>query len=734
MRVSISGKSWLGLKGSLFDRSEGATRRRVKCDEVRPTCLLCKTSGLACGGYGKNIFFTSGDDGALVRDGIRFRRLLFTEAERKAMSQWLMSSVPPTLVSRQLSRLDEHCENAAPYDSIELHSGPFGVFRDRPALETGPELPQSGFELDWSNDLDYCPEMENNPACRPPKESTHQLSTIQQWHDPYLATMLNGSLQDMLPDASDICSILDVNDLGTTLRNLSEGNSGMQEPELSLAAPRQEASNGPDTVLQNIFPASIIDLCRISQTATSHPSTLAYAPMPVPGDAVFLLKHYSSTVVNFISPFGHAKTPWHILFIPHVKSCLAALTMGENLCHASLTIFFGTLAVSASSLEETKQSHSMWKERAKMYERQARKHCHAALETAYRVPKAAKYKTILMALLTVIHMYTVFGSQDRVDFYFIETEKFIRVKGLNRQKSRKVRMLHHCYAFQRIFYESLCINDNNNFSHRDAVQRAIASSNLAMYSKDSVSFHISRWRNLSQELCKSKTQEEGENDLHLERPGVWPATLYPEIYGVPEVLMCLLSCIVQLGKEKDAIGQNGSSITSFLDRAKILERCIERYQRQDNTSAMCLPDSNADELDKLAKITNAVQNALAIYFYRRIYDVNASLLQHMVASVLDSLIRSQRTGTGDACGSLGLVWPAFIAACEAEDATIRKAFTEWFETCTRSSGFKTFSTTAKTIAEVWRIKSSLNSESSWIDLLRAGPQLPGWPEMPMTAE
>jgi arginine metabolism regulation protein II len=62
----------------------------------------------------------------------------------------------------------------------------------------------------------------------------------------------------------------------------------------------------------------------------------------VPQDAVFLLKHYASAVISLMTPLRHSKTPWHILFIPHTKGCLASLALGDEMSDASLCAYYGT--------------------------------------------------------------------------------------------------------------------------------------------------------------------------------------------------------------------------------------------------------------------------------------------------------------------------------------------------------------------------------------------------------
>ncbi|KAI0430313.1 arginine metabolism regulation protein II [Xylaria sp. FL1042] len=699
-----------GLSARSFGGCDNCRSRRVKCDETRPSCLLCEATGLICKGYGKNIFFLSADDddnnAPLADNQVRFRRLLFTETERHDMSQQLTLSVPQASVSKKLLHTDEVCETILQSESLQLQIGPFGVFRDT-IQKSERRDSQTELEVDWSLGLEI-PDI-NEPSCSAAQEEPGRFSPIQQAHHPFLANMTNQYIQDVPSSPpSHINGITDTPDIGY-LGAIAPISAEPRDYCLSVNSQAffSNSTLPPSDMFSNIG----IDTRHPSSASAFPISPFANVTMPVPGDAVFLLKHYVTNVVNLMTPFGHTRTPWHTLFIPHVKSCLAALTMGEDLSHASLTIFFGTLAVSASSLGRMSPAPgSIWSKRAKLYGKSARGHCQATLATAYNVPKVTKYKTTLMALLTMTQLYNVTANHQQIDFYFVEAEKFIRLKGLNRPKSRKVRLLHHCYAFQRVFYESLCVSTNS--THRREVRKVIESSESSIYSIDSLSFHVipPQWRNLPRDMLSLKSLEIGENDLHLERPGIWPPTLYPEIYGVPEILVFFLSCVIRLSKAKDSSAQqqafgSGLNIASYLDLAKILETCIKQYQKPHNNTTTEKDPSRANEDPKAngsALITSAVQNALDIYFYRKIYDVDASLLQHLVSNVLASLTLHQCMSSAVAVGgSLCLVWPAFIAACEAEDVTVRKAFSEWFENCARTSGLKTFNSTLKAVEEAW---------------------------------
>ena len=51
-----------------------------------------------------------------------------------------------------------------------------------------------------------------------------------------------------------------------------------------------------------------------------------------------------------------------------------------------------------------------------------------------------------------------------------------------------------------------------------------------------------------------------------------------------------------------------------------------------------------------------------------------------------------------------LIWPAYVAACEADDPMIQKSFLEWFETAAQESGLPLFTARLDSIKEVWREK------------------------------
>lgn len=680
----------------------------MKCDEAQPTCRMCRNAGLVCGGYEKNIFFDFEDppDGSTSR----FRRPLLTELERKCMSEQLTSSIPPRLAHWHISRIDEECEDTQAKD-IQVCRGPFGAFRltgnelaicrDSPseALEDHFPLPEFVGEVAISENLVRADDDVFLPSDGALTPRTQQLFQTFLDH-PSLNQMSPGfEIWNFSIDSGRVQEVFD--DIDITMPEL-------QQP--TIAAPTSQPFSFSDFI-----PDAHLNTQICSDAISIAPSIESN----VPHDAVFLLKHYSTTVLKLLTPYSHSKTPWHVLFIPHAKNCLAALTLGENMDHASLCAFYGTLAISAFSLSGVSQS-PVWLEQGKRYKCQARDYATEMLKTAYDTPKTAKYKSILMALLTLVQLFMVTGDRLQTECAFLEAEKFIRVKGLNRRKSRKVRLLHHCYAFERMFHESTFI-DASSTSRRQHLRKAIESSGASAYSQDSLSFRLSDWSNLEQEMLRIKGQEEGENDLHLQHPGVWSATLYPEIFAVPEQYIFLLSLIIRLEKEMDGTEHQNTadtlSLKQFFSRAKAVERCIKQLREPTQATNTKNPLHVSQNIQD--NLLDAMQHALAIYFYRKIYNLDPSMLQPKVIGVRDCLLRFESAGSDMAYGSARLIWPAFVAACEAEDPEVQVSFSDWFQNSALRSGLRFFDDTRENVERIWEEKRNAKGNSvTWMDLMR----------------
>ncbi|KAF3008498.1 hypothetical protein E8E13_005298 [Curvularia kusanoi] len=671
--------------------------RHLKCDEGRPECSPCKSSGLQCGGYEKRIFF----DFEVASDANlpRFRRPLLSEEERESMSESLTKAVSPKTVSRHLNEIDEECDTVLSSANIAISVGPFGAFRI---------VQNSTTAITDASDGSIWADCTQNVGLESDMTVTATSGSLTPRTRVLFQSLLELPGEEFDPSTFTLDGTID----GTICVN---ENFDESDVNLDFHALRQKSAL-PEIRHDFLFNNTDVNHGLIPPSPAS--MRLSVGADTIPHDAVHLIKHYSTTVLTLLTPFRHSKTPWHVLFVPHAKSCLAALTLGETLDHASLCAFYATLSVSASSLNGITQLN-MWRDQARRYLGTAREHVRSMLKTAYDYPKTAKYKHILIALLSMVQVAIVVGNRDQAECYFIEAEKFIRMKGLNRKKSRKVRLLHHCYVYERLLHESIYIAGTNS-SHRSHTRKAIESSGAMVYSQDSFSFCLGNLENLEGQTLHVKCREEGENDLHLQIPGFWPDTLYPEIFGLPEKYLFALSLVIRLGQWKDEarIGDTAAtlSLKDFLNRAKTVEHYIKTLHRETHGPvAPPVVQLQATE-PVLEDLLQAMCHALAIYFYRRIYNVDSDMLQKHVMGVRDCLLRLDSTDSTISNGSARLLWPALIAACEAEDRAMQTSFIQWFKNSASCSGLPYFDIAKSTIERVWQARRD-GLTTTWMDLM-----------------
>lgn len=666
-----------------FDGCDTCRLRHVRCDTTRPSCLRCTRIGLLCGGYEKNAVFQL----ASVQDqtNARFRRPISTEAEQQRMSDSLRSSLKFGQALRHVREIEQGCEDVALTEELNISRGPFNVFR---ANASQSREPFDG-QLQETAAIPLTTSSEQLPGHLDPSlpvfgQSSPATQTVIAATDGQ-AESFDVLCSDHWTPSPALGRFGDLFDLDTCLSDVATSPVMLH----------------PST---DSFPDSI---------PPSHPTQLYDTPNQsnVPSDAVRLLSHYITTVVSLLTPFRHTKTPWHILFIPFVKNCLAATALNEQLDHASLCVFHGTLTLAAMSLGGL-SIDNYWAERSGAHKEQALQHARLMLQTAYTIPKTAKYKTILMALVTMIQVSLFSGTE--AEPWFLEAEKLIRLKGLGRRKSRRIRLLHHCYVFERLFHESTTITASDQ-TRRQALTRAVVASGIVLVGQDTPDFRYPDMTNLESTLQRLKGQEEGENDLHLASPGDFPATMYPEVVAIPEAYMALLSLIVRLGKAKDAAENMPQH---FLSQAKSLERAILRSEPLTHNN--CTGNSNPLPDERvLSDMRLAMHEALLLYFYRRVYDIDASLLQTRARRICEGLLRCEAADPQSLYGSTGFRWPAFIAACETEEVDVQESFTLMFRRLTQRSGLVIFSQTLQVIQEVWHEKRHSNAASvSWVDVLR----------------
>lgn len=175
-----------------------------------------------------------------------------------------------------------------------------------------------------------------------------------------------------------------------------------------------------------------------------------------------------------------------------------------------------------------------------------------------------------------------------------------------------------------------------------------------------------------------KENDTGYNDIHLEVQGQWNESLYPKVYGVPESLITILSQVISFANDKtklEASARKDHNVaTALACHTKTLEKTLWSWELPASPKTLALRQSMQLEEEKgedflghstTQSMVSAMHHAIIIYFYRRIYNLNAMMMQELVKKTLDYLQPCIQEDVDDPDFAASIAWPAFIASCEA---------------------------------------------------------------------
>ncbi|KAJ5307744.1 Protein of unknown function DUF3468 [Penicillium atrosanguineum] len=593
-----------------------------------------------------------------AENAAKHRHAIFTDAERQSMSNEVISSVPYHDTSKALLDLERFESASNATAPFSLFHGPFGILKLSRVSE--PEAPDTEF-----NGL---------------------LSSPEKW-----SMKLDDLIRQEDTEFDLISNLLDF-----------PNDRGNEEPEV-----------------WDMIPGAF--------------DTDTYAPDPWNGlsphlfsestEAWTILSHYKDRIVPLISPLGHGQeAPWLNLVMPCAVNTLGDITMSGATTHARLALLNALLSTSAFHLgSHSNMCIEHWITTGNTYLKRAQSHVLRCMEEARNsTMKRSKYKEILMAILSLSTAYMVKGDSENRLFCLLQAEKFICINGFKQSTlSPKRRALHHCYAYMRIMAETTSIAENLSANISEA---AIFAGEVPTYTDFRICPNITFSDSI---MAMEKDPCVAQRDLHLAIPGRWSLTLFPKMYGVAESFLMLLSQVIRLANERDRSLENADeqmlNLKDFWVRAKALEKGIHHLLASCTSRNFSTYEGCSFQMGGAR--AQAMYNALLIFFHRRIYDLDAALLQQEVNSVQDSLVQIQQDGTGQSEGNTAtLIWPAFIAACEAVSAESQLFFSSWFESCLTMTGLVNASLAKQVFETIWtkrREAGRYGERCSWPDVLRA---------------
>ncbi|QKD60094.2 fungal-specific transcription factor domain-containing protein [Fusarium oxysporum Fo47] len=292
----------------------------------------------------------------------------------------------------------------------------------------------------------------------------------------------------------------------------------------------------------------------------------------------------------------------------------------------------------------------------------------------------------------------VTSNQAEARRFQLEAERLVRFRGLSKRNiSRRIRLLHHAYTWNRIVGESTYVlHDYGTFQHAISAsvgEPATSDGAEANIMANESSSHDTqentrlddflrighRFEEVGSHLEGQKDAQAGTEDIHLEDPRTSVEDGFHVIYGIPEQWLSLLSRTTRLANWLDATEipqrlSNNRLVEILERRAQSLEDAICSFVESRNLSASI--DANDPPNVCMFRCLTA---ALLIFFYRRIRNVHPLVLQVYVDQIIrgleifdDSLARHGQAGPGSA-------WAAFIAGCEAMGESRREKLRQWMD-------------------------------------------------------
>ncbi|KAJ5356297.1 Amino acid/polyamine transporter I [Penicillium concentricum] len=412
---------------------------------------------------------------------------------------------------------------------------------------------------------------------------------------------------------------------------------------------------------------------------TMHPSPHIELSMPLFKDSntSMLMYHYKNHVAELLQPVFHPRNPWRTTYLPFALEGCPDLCLVQNTgptSGVSISLFHSILSSAAFHLRNvmggSREYHNLGlQHRAKALR---------ALKFALVAPKdSQQYTVYLTAMLSLVTIDTMTGEDS--DFP-------IHLKG--------------CRQLQRPDYGSEILDD----SSRQVSSICHFLSLLA--------------RTTAHELEPRPWKTEGP---FFEEPYFHDDdTNIQYMYGITPYLGNLLQRTCQLA-EYLAFYQDAEMPIILLDGCSALYDEIFSWDiESESFDLIALEDPTMLEIIHCQAL--AFHSAIAIFYYRAIENSNPVDLQQRIAAIWTNLSLAEDLKDAYSFGekrAAPMSWPAFIAACEAND---RQPWVEWWE---RVQGYSmgNFKRQWKVIQEIWSIMNLDENVVNWRDALKQSGKL-----------
>lgn len=542
----------------------------------------------------------------------------------------------------------------------------------------------------------------------------------------------------------------------------NEARPDFWTPESSISSPHNHALVSSPNESSTPGIGTLVHFSNNQENGASYPPSLGHILSPVlpsspfvspashviPERAPQLLRYFKNQIVSLSFPLkGSKKCPWQNIHLPRAEKAYAELLLHQTASNTGLSLFYSLLAASCLHISSRNDTTLDWDKFGKQYKQISRHHLELSIQQEIVSDTRVKYKELLMALLSTVMLevpstrnlsmslafdanilciQVTCGNYTDAQNLLVESECLIRKRGLPKvHKSLKVRTLHHVYTYIRIMAESTCGCALLDICPARPSTRLV-SNEAAFHSLRS--FRVADDSTISDlNASVEKALDIGHNDIHLEVLGVWKDSLFQEMYGLPESLVGLLSQTIRLANEQELLHRDTSLdldiVMTLNERTKILEYQVLSWKRD-----MEVPGTQEASSSTLGRehskaragyyLSLAVHQGLILFYYRRMHNINALILQDTVLKVLDFIKKSEESAMADEHYRASLLWPAFIAACEALDPNLQRSLLDWITSTGLRTSISAFTAAADVVQQVWKLRQErMDYTISWFNVM-----------------
>ncbi|EWZ81972.1 hypothetical protein FOWG_14386 [Fusarium oxysporum f. sp. lycopersici MN25] len=701
---------------------ENCRQKHRKCDKTTPKCLRCRAAGLECSGFNADLSWVTTTQRSL-RDGRKSAPKCLRKREDNNQENTSTSISLPRItgpdIEDTIPNFDSQLTHFEGNDEHVAATRPASVSETQPPSHESDALGMTGDTINGINVSEQGHlSMFQHPAYTP--DFLGNTESVLDWPDLF---SVDYSLSDLLSPGFD-----------NTHNNAPEPQNARSSIVPPLTAPHSDHTRP--------FWHSQDAVSRSSRQDVSNmglPCLEPQGPMTLElsqDDTQMLLKHIKDHCFPQLwsSPLGK-KSPLetHLTAAVLTFANMTYLTP-RQISHASFTNVLALLAISSKHLaaqirNEDSDKSEHWNQYAESAYQKAKQHLDYSLSTEVS-PKLAKYKDLIMAVSTIVSFSILYDRQHDARKYLIDAERLLLIQGLPKLHiSRKVKLLHHTYTWNRVISESTYVLRDSQGANipmatepyalpdgKGPAERETGGNNINRSAVPCVSLddflHLESYHQETDDSSRESGREMN-HDIHLKLGRGMSESAFMMLYGVSETWLSLVSQTTRLANLIQALNHGSKEKTLTLHEH--IERRKESLEHRICSFASTKPTTDLPiDLDHLSNapsresqrttrshLVRALNFALVIFFYRRVYNVHPHILQGYINNVMHALQEFERCCDREKQGGPGSPWPAFMAGCEAMTKEKRDYFANWFERAFDQTGFTRLVTARKCMYQVW---------------------------------